>query len=357
LTNIILNVKNKNCQQFFIQSNKPNKRRFIMQTTVTPKTCVRGENAMAGKSISCLKLIEAYDLPEEKKLPHLTTPHTVELLKSMPKNISDALVSGFLAGKGLLEMGESEVIDYWQTHSVMIPRVTEYPGTYSMLEHMYGLKEVSLPIDVYFQKNLHAGISLEGRYHAINARAKEHIFEILSRQENCLVLDLGSGPGRNCIALSLENPEIANRVEFHCVDTDPEAVEHGLKLVKQHGLDNIKFIERSMTRLHKYYKQSADYGLLIGVLCGLGAEERIGLLKIMHHYFKPGARVIGAGLMDRVLELDLFCAYILREITGWVLQHQPLGSTEKAFRSAGYDYEGFFHEEPTRCYEIGIGLA
>lgn len=324
-------------------------------------TTQRGENAMAGGCISCPNLIEAYNLPEATKRQHLETPHTVELLSSMPKNMADALIEGFLSGKTLSETGETEVINYWQRNSVMIPQVTEYNGTFTMLEHLYGVvkedQPLALPIDVYFQKNLHAGISLEGRYHAVNEQSTAHIKEILNRQEKCLVLDLGSGPGRNCIAMTLANPEFAERVEFHCIDTDPTAISYGMNLVKRHNLPNIKFIEKSMTRLHKYYKQEADYGLLIGVLCGLATEARVGLLKIMKPYFRPGAQVIGAGLLDKVLELDLFCAYILREITGWILQHQPLGSIERAFKSAGYGWGGFYQEEPTRCYEIGIGIA
>lgn len=257
----------------------------------------------------------------------------------------------------MTEIGENAVINYFHTHSETVPAITEFPGTYSMLEFMYGLKVAKSPIDHYFTNNLHGGVSLERRYHAVNENATLHIRQLLEQQEKCLVLDLGSGPGRNRIAMTLENPEFAERVTFHCIETDPAAIEFGTKLVEEHRLTNIHFINKSMTKLHRQYRQTADYGLLIGVLCGLNIEERTSLLKIIRPYFIPGARVVGAGLLDRSLELDLFSAYVIYETSGWVLQHHPIGSIKKAYESAGYHYEGFFQDEPTRCYEIGVGLA
>ncbi len=317
----------------------------------------RGENAMAGKSISCPNLVAAYEQPIEAKERYLKTEHAQALLSNLPKNISDGLVNGYLAGKNLADIGESEVFQHFQNNSTIIPDLSEYPGTYTMLEKMYGFEEVHTPIDLFFKASLPAFISLEARFRAVNEKAAEHINNILKHQEKCLVLDLGSGPGRNCIQLVLDNPEFAERVEFHCIDTDASAINYGIQLVKQHKLNNIHFVEKSMTRLHKMYKQNADYGLIIGVLCGLATEERVGLLKIMRPYFKPGARVVGAGLLDTMLHLDLFCSYILRETAGWVLQHPSIGAIKNSFEGAGYIYEGYYQEEPTRCYEIGIGLA
>jgi len=317
----------------------------------------KSDNAMTGKAVSSPSLSAAYQFSVEAKQPYLQSELSRELLDNLPNQIAKTLVDGFLSGKSLTGQDGQAVIDHFQTQSVMVPKVTAYPGTFALLEFMYGFQKVNLTIDRYFIKNLHAGVSLEARFQAVNHHASQHIKQILARQEQCLVLDLGSGPGRNGIALTLENPEFAARVQFHCVDTDPAAIAHGRQLAREHGLKNIHFVDKSMTRLHRDYRQAADYGLLIGVLCGLTTEERSGLLKIIRPYFKPGARVAGAGLLDSVLEADLFCAYILRETTGWILQHEPVGAIGQAFEMAGYSYEGYFQEEPTRCYEIGIGLA
>jgi len=48
---------------------------------------------------------------------------------------------------------------------------------------------------------------------------------------------------------------------------------------------------------------------------------------------------------------------ILRETTGWGLQYRALGKLKNAFEESGWKYEEFFQEEPTKFYEIGIGIA
>lgn len=315
------------------------------------------ENAMAGKAAICPNLQAYYNLSVAQKMPYIETENTVEMLDSLPTKVAATLVECYLAGKPLAGDDGKKAIDHLLSHSEMLPKVAEYPGTYTMLERLYKFEKLHLPIDIYFSKSLPAGVSLESRFRTVNEKAADHIRQVLERQERCLVLDLGSGPGRNGISLTLENPDFAERVDFHCIDTDPAAIEYGISLAKAHNLSNVKFIDKSMAKLHKSYRQSADYGLIIGVLCGLTTNERVGLLKIMKPYFKPGARVIGAGLLDKMLELDLFCSYILRETAGWILQHPPIGEVQTAFETAGYQYEGYFQEEPTRCYEIGIGIA
>lgn len=313
----------------------------------------RGENAMAGGSSGDVNLEKRYRLSANDKRRYLETKHAKTLLRQLPSEINQELVRSFLAGIPLASDGC--VADFFKQNSAIIPALAEYPGTFTMLEKMYQFEDVTHPVDVFFSKSGPGGVSLKSRYDLVNEIATQHIREILSHQEKCLVLDLGSGPGRNCIEVTLNNPDFANRVEFHCIDTDPAAISHGQKLVEKHGLKNIKFVPKTMARLNRDYRGTADYGLLIGVLCGLNTEERTGLLKIVRRYFRPGARVIGAGLLDRMLDLDLLCSYILREAAGWILQHPPIGVIQHAFEGAGYRYEGYVQEQPTRCYEIGIG--
>lgn len=278
-------------------------------------------------------------------------------MASLPLNVRESLISCYLAGESLVDSGRVEVIEFIRRHSNIVPELSEYPGTYTMLEKMYGFEDVHYPMDHFFKTSPPAFISLESRFKTVNANAVKHITQILLHQDTCTVLDLGSGPGRNGIQISIDYPEIARKTKFICVDSDSAAIIHGMQLVRQYGLKNIEFVEKSMARLHKMFRGTADYGLLIGVLCSLSFEERVGLLKIIKPYFKKGSRVVGAGLLDKMLELDLFCSYILRETAGWVLQHLTIGSIKAAFEAAGYSYEGYFQEEPTRCYEIGIGLA
>ena len=112
-----------------------------------------------------------------------------------------------------------------------------------------------------------------------------------------------------------------------------------------------------MTKLSTRYPGNVDYGLLIGILCGLTKPERIGLLSTIKPYFRKGARLVAASLLEKMAIDDLLCTYILRETAGWQLQYPPLGELKTIFEEAGWIYAGYFQEEPTRFYEIGIGIV
>jgi len=315
-------------------------------------------NTMADKTKICPHLQWHYNLPAEEKDRFFKTPEALYLLSNIPKNIAKILVKGFLDGThGIETIGWEKVVEYFQVNSRIIPALTENPGTYSMLEKMYHFEEVWGPIDTYFKMSKAGGQALRNRYDAVNNHAIAHVNEVLTKQAHCLVIDIGSGPGRNGIDMCLRNPAYKERVKFDCIDVDNLAIKLGEKLTLEHKLSNFSFIRASMTKLNGRYPGNIDYGLLIGILCGLTRSERIGLLTKIKPYFRKGARLIGASLLNEMAKEDLLCAYILRETTGWGLQYPPLGELKEVFEEAGWEYEGYFQDEPTRLYGIGIGIA
>ena len=225
---------------------------------------MKSKNKMADQSITCQYLQEFYNLPTKIKEKYIKTDCALELLQQIPDEISGVLTDYFLNGTSLYNNGGAAVVDYFNSHSDIIPELKKNPGTYTMLERMYGFESIHFPIDVYFSKSVPGGIALNSRYHKVNEIASRHIKDILKYQNKCIVIDLGSGPGRNGIDLTLQNEEFAERVEFHCVDIDAEAITYGKKLVEKYKLKNIKFVDKSMTRLHKLYRNNVDYGLIIG---------------------------------------------------------------------------------------------
>ncbi|MBW2116726.1 MAG: hypothetical protein JRF53_07945 [Deltaproteobacteria bacterium] len=94
----------------------------------------------------------------------------------------------------------------------------------------------------------------------------------------------------------------------------------------------MSFVQNSMTRLAERYPGNVDYGLLIGILCGLTYPEKVGLLKDIKPHFKPGAKLMAASLLDEMVKEDLLCAYILRETTGWGLQSPQFGELGRALQ-------------------------
>lgn len=321
-------------------------------------SAAKSENAMATQRQICPTLQSHYNLPASAKIKFLKTPEAQDLFDNIPQDVSQILKQGFLEGQYGSDVPNWDlVVDFFQRNSRIIPALTQNPGTFAMLEKMYHFQPVWGPIDNYFKIVKAGGQALRNRFDIINSLAIFHVNEILGRQNQCLVIDIGSGSGRNGIEMCLRSPNFRDKVHIDCIEIDQKAVIKGCELLTQHGLTNIEFVQTSMTRLRKRYPGNVDYGLLVGILCGLTHMERVDLLKSIKSYFKPGAKLVAASLLEKMAEDDLLCAYILREITGWGLQYPVFGKLKETFEKAGWKYEGFFQEEPTKFYEIGIGIA
>jgi hypothetical protein len=316
------------------------------------------ENLMAGKRLICPVLQKHYDLPRASKEKFLDIEEAKLLFGGLPLEVSKMLHDGFLSGThGVNIPGWRKVVDYFQRHSEIIPALTENPGTFTMLERMYHLHPVFGVIDNYFLRCKAGGQALKNRYDIVNAKTVEFVNLVLSRQEKCLMADFGSGPGRNIIEVFKSNPDFGSRLKADCIDIDNVSLIKGRELADESGLTQISFIEGNMAKLSGRYHKNLDIGLLIGVLCGMSYKERLVLLKILKRYFRFGGIMIAAALLDEMAEEDLLCAYILRETAGWGLQYRPLGELKKIFEEAGWTYQGFFQDEPTKFYEIGVGIA
>jgi len=316
------------------------------------------ENAMAGKVKINQKLQAQYDLPRQEKFKYIETPEERLLFDGLPAKVSEKLKEGFLSGAHGVDIdGWDIVTDYFRENSEIIPALTKNPGTFAMLERMYHFEPSRGVIDNYFLKCKSGGQALRNRYQTVTAKACEHVSEMLAENGKCLMIDIGSGPGRNGIDMCRQMPNLNGNIRIDCIDIDPEAIEKGMELVHAYRIKQIEFVQKSMTRLHSRYPGNVDYGLLIGILCGLTKEERIGLLSAIKPYFRKGAKLVAASLLDRMADEDLLCAYILRETTCWGLQYPPIGELKEVFEMAGWKSEEFFQEEPTKFYEIGVAIA
>lgn len=315
-------------------------------------------NLMAGQDVICPVLQGYYVLPAAKKMKHIKTPWAVMLLDSLPGKVRKILLEGFLSGAHGKDVKNWRIVyNYFQRNSQIIPALTVNPGTYTMLERMYHCKTVGAQIDQYFKMSIAGGQALFNRYQAINSHGIKHVNKVLQKQDECMMIDIGSGPGRNGIDMCVRSPIFRKHLKIECIDIDSDAIKKGQMLVDHYGFKNISFLNKSMMKLGDRYGDGVDYGLLIGVLCGMVREDRVGLLKVLKSYFKPGAKMVAASLLERMAKVDLLCAYLLRETTGWGLKYTPTGELKKVFEEAGWIYKGYFQDEPTRLYEIGVAIA
>lgn len=313
---------------------------------------------MAGNMSICKILQKHYELSVQEKEVFLEDEAGRYILANLPKDIALILRRGFLSGLHGPQIPEwDKLVDYFQTESEIIPALTENPGTFTMLERMYHLQPVKGVIDNYFLLSKAGGQALRNRYEVVTRHSSSVIEDMLKQQDECLIVDFGSGPGRNMIDLLTNRPDFRKGISVDCVDIDRKALGWGSRLVKLKDLGDIRFIEANMMKLNGRYHKDIDYGLLVGVLCGMDHRSRVVLLKSLRRYFRPGGTLVAAALLDEMAKKDLLCAFILRETASWQLKFRPLGELRQAFEEAGWIYQGYFQEEPTRFYEIGVGLA
>jgi len=71
----------------------------------------------------------------------------------------------------------------------------------------------------------------------------EQALLLIPRDRPCRILDLGTGSGAIAIAIASERPNC----EIVATDASKDALEVAKENAKQHGLDNIRFVEGSWT--------------------------------------------------------------------------------------------------------------
>lgn len=303
----------------------------------------------------CPRLLDYYRLPRESKEKYLQTEEAKCLLERLPVEIKNVLMEGFLSGvQGCDIQGWDKVLEYFLTNSSFIREVAENPGTFSMPDKMYYLSMgLEGYIDNYFMRCMGGGQALKNRFDAVINYSVEFLGNL---HGDGLVLNLGSGSGRDTVTMCLKEPSLC-RFSIHCLDIDPAAINAGRNLSESHGLSNIRFFQESFIGLGNRYPATADYGLIIGILCGLDSVLCVKILRAVRPYFKKGAQIIAARLTDEMLKEDMLTAYIAKETTGWILRYPSPGDLKAVFERAGYKWGGSFSDEPTRFYEIGIGIV
>jgi SAM-dependent methyltransferase len=312
------------------------------------------QNLMDSRPI-CPILDKYYKRKNRHKESQLETGAARYLFSRLSPCVATMLREGFLAGEsGDKIPGWSDVVEYFQKNSEIIPALTANPGTFSMLERMYHFQPVIGEIDNYFLMTIAGGQALRNRYDIVNNYCVAILSKMLQKQERCLMVDIGSGPGRNGIEVTLRNPEFQSRLTVDCIEIDQEAIEKGTMLVLENLLCNVSFVRENMIRLNGRYRGKVDFGLNVGVVCGLPYRDRVRLLKNQLSWFRPGGILIVAGLTEKMAQDDLLCAYILRETTGWNLQFRPVGELKQSAMEAGWKHLETFHDWPTRLYDIEV---
>lgn len=284
----------------------------------------------------------AYDY--KFKLKTLPSEHLTErdvcLLSSLPVMIARSLYKSFLCKEGVASI----VKEYFLKESNITACLEANPASDTMLRWIYyGIND--RPIDKYYYESMAAN-SLRNRLEAVKHHMVNILVDLGLKNESGLVLNLGSGSAGDVGAVAGDFPFVT----FKNIDTDPKAIDEGKNMLGDNPPENIIWKKKDILKLED--RKNADFGLLIGILCPMDGRNVSVFMRKMKKYFKPGARILAATLLEKQLEKDYFLSWLLKQTTGWKLDYKPPGYLEEVCKKIGLETVNTYHEEDTEFYDI-----
>lgn len=300
---------------------------------------------------------ENFLAPSDQKLKYLSFSYIWTFVKELEKKragLGTTLIEIFLTAQ-FPENWQSIKAEILRVGGFIGPVLCENPGSFRFMDLLYRYKKPEGPLDKYLM-NCQSGRAVNHR----KAATIKHVSSILAQMQNGQgrkkVLNLGSGCGYDTLEMAAGNGIIDSGTSIINVDIDPAAVAQGNNLFrdKYSHLTSISFVKNNMLTLKI---RDVVMALIIGILCSYPHEVCVRNLRIVKSFLLPGSIVYGACVTDRMLQEDLFTAFVLEYLLGWHLCYRKAEKVEKMFTDAGYIWRPdlTFVENPTRFYVIGAG--
>jgi hypothetical protein len=246
-----------------------------------------------------------------------------------------------------------EVLEFLLAASEICRILVKSPADFEMLELVYfGCSPrgnvASNGVDKWLAASL-SGQALRDRLRVVSAWTAEHVMAALKEGQHFTVLDLGAGPAPYAFeTLQGIAPQALKDLKWKCVDIDAFALAEGAKRARQQGLDGVLEFKRmdflSLRNAPDSDDTKADFGLLVGILCGMTPEEAVSCLIKIKPFFRSGAELIVPTLLNRAFEEDARVFRVLCNVLGWQLKPKSLDEVREVFVSADYHVNSIFSE-------------
>jgi len=234
---------------------------------------------------------------------------------------------------------DQRVCEYLIENSEICRILCNNPANFEMLELVYfgrSIRGVTDGIDAMLSNSL-SGQALRDRLVVVSDLV---VTWLRNRPEKgTQVYDFGAGPGPYAIETLRKLGKVKN-LRWRCVDLDQMALIIGRKRVRESGLDQIVSFEAGNFMSRDSYPASpvdqVDFGLMIGILCGMTCEDASECLSKVKPHFKPGGEIIAATLLTRSFEEDPRTYRMLCNVLGWQLRPKSLDEVRGVFETAGW---------------------
>ena len=165
-------------------------------------------------------------------------------------------------------------------------------------------------------------------------------------REGKRLVDLGGGSGSYAFG-ALGNGRRPAAFDWECIDMDRNSLELGKREAEKRGLEGMISFREANFMSEKSVDGKADFGVLIGVLCGMDEPTAVNCLRRCRLHLNPDGEVLAATLLKRSFEEDPRTFRVLCNVVGWQLRPKYEDEVIGVFRSAGYEVIDVMYERPS----------
>jgi SAM-dependent methyltransferase len=231
-----------------------------------------------------------------------------------------------------------KALDFFINNSEICRILFKNPADFEMLEIIYFGKSVrgkTNGVDNFFYESL-SGQALRDRLRVVSDMTANWLLN----KQNIRVIDFGAGPAPYAIETVKKLQGQVNNLLWRCLDLDRLAIAIGRDRVREHKLDNVITFDVANFMSRDFYPESpneqADFGLMIGILCGMTCEEATNCLQKVQPHFKKGGEIIAATLLKQSFEEDPQNFRILCNVLDWQLRPKTIPEVRGVFENAGW---------------------
>jgi|GEM_PF-5396028 len=223
-------------------------------------------------------------------------------------------------------------------------------GTWRFLDYVYGIVEAKLGgVDAKLSGSL-SGQALRDRLEFVSRLAANWLRDRLVT-DTVRVIDFGAGPAPYAIeAIKQLPPDLRPRLLWNCLDLDGEAMRIGEERAREEGFKRYIHLHEADFLASKSYptddRELADFGLMIGILCGMTPEQSVRCLQKVKPYFKPKGELVAATLLQRAFDEDQDTFRVLCGYLGWQLRPKTEEKVMDIFQNAGWEIIQILSERP-----------
>lgn len=238
-----------------------------------------------------------------------------------------------------------KVLQFFLQNSEISRILYKNPADFEMLERVYFGSSIRTGkgngVDEWLSGSL-PGQALRDRLKTVTDWLSEKLPVFLDQNgRHFKLVDFGSGPG----PYAFETIKKMGRSDLHwdCVDIDRLALAIGSIRAEKFDLQE-KVTFRSANFMRVFPEQKGNFGLMIGILCGMTKSDAINCLSVLREHLEKDSEFLVATLLTKSFEEAPEVFRVLCNVIGWQLRPKTISEVEEIYSLANAKVINIFSE-------------